>query len=147
VNRAVPWECHRCSHVLTVQLPHNGGESESNFQRNNSVIPGIELLLHSANVVCCYHRTKFATWACVQLASGRLIAKGSESASTYQIRFVPDQPLRHSPSLVVQRNVLERAVAMLRRRSKLMWRPALCLTVGQWSSQVSMRTVPCVVTG
>jgi len=74
MNRVLPWGWHHCSRVCTVHCPHNGGESESNMDGNNSAIPGIILLLH-----CCYC-CMFGHACCWPVADWSL--RVSESAST-----------------------------------------------------------------
>ena len=74
MNRVLPWGWHHCSRVCTVHCPHNGGESESNMDGNNSAIPGIILLFH-----CCYC-CMFGHACSWPVADWSL--RGSESAST-----------------------------------------------------------------
>ena len=74
MSRVIPCGWRYCSRASAVHFPHNGGESESNMDGNNSTIPSIILLLH-----CCYccmfghaYSWPVADWS----------LRGSESAST-----------------------------------------------------------------
>ncbi|KDR17811.1 Disks large 1 tumor suppressor protein [Zootermopsis nevadensis] len=100
VNRELPVSVflNRCAAYTGVSTPDYSVELAV-LTRNCFKLEATRILLNTGST--------FAPRACVQLASGRLIAKGSESASTYQIRSVPDQPTRARRSFACSKKLVE----------------------------------------